>query len=121
DPRFAFEVTVCSSPQEALKALREASLRGETFAMGFFDVRLGDEMDGIQLVHEIHKIDSDIFSVFVTAYNDRTLDSINQLLGPDRMDRWDYMNKPFQSSEIMQKARNFVSLWNLRRQSEVHS
>lgn len=118
---FQFAVTVCNSAAEALKIVKEAHERGEPFAMGFFDVRLGEGMDGIELVQGIHAIDPQLFAVFVTAYNDRTLDSISQVLGADKMDRWDYMNKPFQRSEIIQKARNFVSLWNLRRESELKS
>jgi signal transduction histidine kinase len=62
-----------------------------------------------------------MYSVFVTAYNDRTIDSIGQTLGENKFDHWDYMNKPFNMSEITQKARNFVSLWNLQKESARHA
>ncbi len=104
--RFYFDVTIAHSAREALMAVERLKESGESFAMGFFDVRLGEGMDGIELVREIHKSFSDMYAVFVTAYNDRTIDSITATLGPNRVDHWDYMNKPFNMAEITQKARN---------------
>lgn len=119
--KFYFDVTVAYSAREALTSVERLKGQGESFAMGFFDVRLGEGMDGIELVREIHKNFPDMYAVFVTAYNDRTIDSITSILGPNRVDHWDYMNKPFNMAEITQKARNFVSLWNLQRDNEKHS
>lgn len=119
--KFAFNVTVAHSAREALLAVERLKSEGQTFALGFFDVKLGEGMDGIELVKEIHKSFSDMYAVFVTAYNDRSIDSITETLGPGRVDHWDYMNKPFNSAEITQKARNFVSLWNLQRENEMHN
>jgi signal transduction histidine kinase len=119
--KFTFDVYEASNAEEALKIVSDMKLRGEKFAMGFFDVRLGAGIDGVELVHQIQKMDPEIYAVFVTAYNDRTIDSIASTLGTDTADRWDYMMKPFSSSEIIQKARNFVSLWNLNKESESHA
>src|SRR5690349_15424550 len=70
-PSFDFEVVVAHSAEEALLEVRKAAHANRPFAMGFFDVVLsGSSMDGFQLVKEIHKIQPDIYSVFVTAYND---------------------------------------------------
>lgn len=114
-----FEVVWAKNPTEALDYVKAAIKNGKPFAMGFFDVLLGSEIDGIELVRQIHLIDPKIFAVFVTAYQDRTVDSINQFLGEDKSDRWDYMNKPFTEGSILQKARNSVSLWNLREQKKL--
>ncbi len=114
-----FEVTVCYSAVEALTKVRQAMQNNKPFAMGFFDVRLGEGMDGIELVKEIHKLDPFMNAVFVTAYQDRNVDSINQFLGNEMADRWDYLNKPFSEGEIVQKARNTVAIWNLRREKEI--
>jgi signal transduction histidine kinase len=119
--KYDFEVITAKSAKEALMIVDNMKSQGLSFAMGFFDVRLGEGMDGIELVKEIHKSFSDMYAVFVTAYNDRTIDSITKTLGDTRVDRWDYMNKPFNSSEITQKARNFVSLWNLNKDYQVHT
>lgn len=114
--KFQFDVTVAHSAREALMAVESKKREGKSFAMGFFDVRLGEGMDGIDLVKEIYKSFPNMYAVFVTAYNDRTIDSISSVVGANQESRWDYMNKPFQMAEIVQKARNFVSLWNLQQE-----
>ena len=113
-----FEVTWAKNPAEALELVKKSIAQNKPYALGFFDVLLGADIDGIELVRQIHIIDPKIYAVFVTAYHDRTVDSINQLLGVDKSDRWDYMNKPFTDGAILQKARNAISTWNLREQKE---
>jgi signal transduction histidine kinase len=111
-----YQVTVVNTPNDALIAISEAKAKGEPFAMGFFDVLLNAEIDGIELVRKAFDLDPEIFATFVTAYQDRSVDSIHQLLGKDRAERWDYINKPFSEGEILQKARNITTLWNLKRE-----
>lgn len=111
-----YEVTMVHNPKEALRAIEIAIQEGRPYAMGFFDIMLNAEIDGIELVKKVMEIDSKIQAVFVTAYSDRSVDSINNYLGQDNASRWDYVNKPFTEGEIVQKARNVVSLWNLREQ-----
>lgn len=111
-----YEVMVVNSPSQALQAIRESVASGKPFAMGFFDVLLNAEIDGIELVRQVLAIDERIQAVFVTAYNDRSVDSISKYLGESNASRWDYLNKPFTDGEILQKARNVISLWNLRQQ-----
>jgi signal transduction histidine kinase len=72
-------------------------------------------MDGIQLVKQVQSVDKQIFCVFVTAYQDRSVDSINDILGLQNIDRWDYINKPFTEGEIVQKARMVTKLYHLQR------
>ncbi|MCB0420949.1 MAG: hypothetical protein KDD61_08130, partial [Bdellovibrionales bacterium] len=105
-----FEVDIVTSADEALEAVQRSLQEDRPYALGFFDVVLGGSKDGFDLVKEIQLLDSQIYSVFVTAYNDRSIDSIDSYLGSDKVSRWDYMNKPFTEGEILQKARNFVSL-----------
>lgn len=114
-----FEVVWAKNPTEALHLVKTSILNGKPFAMGFFDVLLGSEIDGIELVRQIHLMDPKIHAVFVTAYHDRTVDSINQILGANKSDRWDYMNKPFTDGAILQKARNAVAMWNLKEQKKL--
>lgn len=109
-----FEITVCSSATEALSRAREAVEKGKPYAMGFFDVLLNDKIDGIELVKLIFEIDPEMYAVFVTAYHDRTVDNIHEILGESASERWDYLNKPFTEGEILQKARNTVTIWNLK-------
>lgn len=111
-----FDLVVVQRADEALAHVKDSLAKGKPFAMGFFDVLLGGDKDGIQLVKEIHALQPDLYAVFVTAYNDRSVDSIRTLLGETQLSYWDYINKPFSPGEILQKARNFVSLWNLNRE-----
>ncbi|MCB0362714.1 MAG: response regulator, partial [Bdellovibrionales bacterium] len=121
DPGFEFDVTLCSSYKEAIEVFRLAREEGRPYAMGFFDVMLGSSKDGYDLVKELHQDDPHLYAVFVTAYNDRSIESINSLLGVKMVDRWDYINKPFTQGEILQKARNFVTLWNLEKEGDLKS
>lgn len=118
--KMNYEVTVVNNPTAALDAVKKSLQEGKPFAMGFFDVLLGADIDGIELVKQVQTLDPNIFAVFVTAYHDRSVDSINDYLGADRSDRWDYINKPFTDGEIIQKARNVTSLWNLKAMKEWH-
>lgn len=119
DPGYEFDVTICDSFEKALEAFQRAQQEGRPYAMGFFDVMLGSDKDGYDLVKEMHRQDPDLYAVFVTAYNDRTIESINSHLGVKKVDRWDYLNKPFTEGEILQKARNFITLWNLEKEGEL--
>ena len=114
-----FEVVWAKNPTDAIQYVKQSLVDNKPFAMGFFDVLLGAEIDGIELVRQIHTFDPRMYAVFVTAYHDRSVDSINQILGPDKADRWDYMNKPFTDGSILQKARNAVSMWNLKQQKKI--
>ncbi len=113
-----FEVTIVHTPAEALEAIRHALKHGKPFAMGFFDVMLGANIDGIELVKQALTLDPRMFAVFVTAYHDRNVDAIGSYLGNESREKWDYINKPFSDGEILQKARNATSLWDLQRLKE---
>ncbi len=115
---ISYEITVVNNPHAALAAVKQSLVDGRPFAMGFFDVLLGADIDGIELVKQVQNLDSQIYAVFVTAYQDRSVDSINEFLGADKSERWDYINKPFTDGEIIQKARNITTLWNLQRMKE---
>jgi len=117
--KIEFEVTLSFSAIEALRHVEKAVQNEKFFAMAFVDVVLGGGMDGIELVKKIYELDPEIYVVFVTAYNDRSVDSIQSLLGENKGYRWDYLNKPFSDGEILQKARNAVAWWNLQREKFI--
>jgi len=113
-----FEVTTASNGEEALALVKISISENKPFAMGFFDVLLGSGIDGIETVRQIHELDSQMYSILVTAYQDRHVNSIQKIFGKKFQDRWDYLNKPFSEGEILQKARNMTSMWNIRKQKE---
>jgi signal transduction histidine kinase len=110
----AFEITTVHNGEQAVAEAKKALAEGKPFAMGFFDVLLGDGIDGIETVKQIHNLDPHMYAVLVTAYQDRHINSIQKIFGKEFSDRWDYLNKPFSEGEILQKARNMVSMWNIR-------
>lgn len=114
-----YELTVVHSAAEAIQQVQDSIQKGQPFALGFIDVLLGAGMDGIELVKKIIEIDKSMYFVFVTAYQDRSVDSINELLGARAAVRWDYLTKPFSEGEILQKARNSISHWNLQRDKNL--
>lgn len=116
-----FDVVVVHTPQDALAEIKKAVKEDHPFAMGFFDVMLGADIDGIELVKQAFEVDPSMYAVFVTAYHDRSVDTIGQFLGEEFREKWDYINKPFTDGEILQKARNVTSLWDLNRLKEWQS
>ncbi len=114
-----FELVVVHDAEAAIAEVKRSMSMKKPFTMGFFDVLLGGGMDGIELVKKIHELDPHLYAVFVTAYSDRNVDSIQALLGEEHASRWDYLNKPFTQGEILQKARNGVALWNLTREKQI--
>ena len=114
-----FEVVVVHNAEQALAEVKRSVQLKKPFTMGFFDVLLGQGMDGIELVKQVRELDPDMYAVFVTAYSDRGVDAIQSFLGEGQVSRWDYLNKPFSQGEILQKARNGVALWNLRREKAL--
>ncbi len=115
----SFQLVCVTNPDAAIEEVKKSIASQQSFAMGFFDVLLGQGKDGIELVRELHQIDPTLFAVFVTAYHDRSVDAIDRLLGPGMGGNWDYINKPFSHGEILQKARNAVALFNLRKEKEL--
>lgn len=116
--RNEFEVVVVNNPKDAIAEIKKGLAEHRPFAMGFFDVMLGADIDGIELVKQAFQLDSHLHAVFVTAYHDRSVDTIGTYLGEEARERWDYINKPFTEGEILQKARNTTSLWDLTRLKE---
>lgn len=120
-PKEEFDVVVVNNPQDAIRAIQQALTERRPFAMGFFDVVLNADIDGIELVKQALALDERLVAVFVTAYHDRNVDTIGQILGDENREKWDYINKPFGEGEILQKARNATSLWDLQRLKEWQS
>ncbi|MCB9027334.1 MAG: hypothetical protein H6625_13515 [Bdellovibrionaceae bacterium] len=116
--KYKFHVDLAFTAEEALDLVKKSVDLGQPYTMGYFDVLLGGNKDGIELVKDIFSIDANMYAVFVTAYHDRSVDSIRTFLGENSLERWDYLNKPVNDGELLQKARNFSTLWNLKFEKE---
>lgn len=110
----SYEILKAYSGEEAIALVKSELAAGRRIAGGFFDVKMEGGIDGIQTIQELWKIDPGLNCTIVTAYQDRSVQDINQLFGPDHQDQWDYLNKPFTQGEIVQKARQMTSAWNRR-------
>ncbi|MBY0371815.1 hypothetical protein K2X33_14115 [bacterium] len=116
----AFELEVATTGEEALVKIQQAVAAGQPYAGGFFDVKLGSGIDGIETIRRAKDTDPEMLYCLVTAYQDRSLDEIEKVFGPDFSDRWDFLAKPFTQNEILQKARNLCSSWDRRQKEKLY-
>ena len=116
----SYKLHLASSGVEAVDLVQRLYKEGTRIAAGFFDIRMPGGIDGIEAIRRIRAIDPNVLCTVVTAYGEDRLPEINKIFSPDHLDEWDYLTKPFNVGEIMQKARNTVSSWNRRRTEEKH-
>jgi len=119
-PTISFEPTLVQSGEEALEQIQYALKDNRPFVGGFFDVKLGGGMDGLETIRRAKALDENLLCVTVTAYQDRSIDEITKIFGEYYSDRWDFISKPFSNPEILQKARNLVSNWDRRKREKEH-
>ena len=116
----AFEVVFVATGEAAVAEIEKALKAGTPYAGGFFDVKLGAGIDGIETIRRAKDLDPSILCCMVTAYQDRSLDEIGKIFGEEYSDRWDFLTKPFSHNEILQKARNLVSNWDRRKREREY-
>lgn len=110
-----FVILKAYSGTEAIEVMKKEIAAGHRISGGFFDMKMEGGPDGVQTIQEMWKLDPDLHCTIVTAYHDRSVRDIDHIFGPRFKDQWDYLNKPFTSGEILQKARQMVAAWNRRR------
>lgn len=115
-----YEVTYAQSGEQALQFVENAIRENNPFVGGFFDVKLGPGIDGIETIRRAKEIDPSLLCVIVTAYQDRNIDDIHAVFGEDYADRWDFLAKPFSHAEIQQKARILVKHWDRRKREKEY-
>ncbi len=86
-----YSVTTTPSPREAIELVKQ-----QAFDFILTDIRM-PEMNGIELVKEIHQIIPTIGVIFMTGY--ANLDTAKQAI---KEGAYDYIMKPFELSEIRQ-------------------
>lgn len=118
-PLDGFEVTYASNGQDVLTAIATGLEGKSPFVGGFFDVRLGPGIDGIETIRRAKEMDPNLLCTIVTAYQDRRVEEIIKIFGTSFSDQWDLLTKPLSSIAIQQKAIHLVANWN-RRDREEH-
>ncbi len=112
---FSFDLVLAKSGEEAVSIVREELAKGNTFAAGFFDVRMPGGIDGYETIKQIREIDQEIYCAVVTAFADRELNQIRALFNASYQDHFLYFKKPFSTMELEQTAIGLVSSWNRKR------
>jgi signal transduction histidine kinase len=113
-----YNLFFADSGEKAVEIVKKELANNNQMAVGFFDMRLSDGMDGYQTIKTIREIDPDILCVVITAYTDRNLEQIRDLFTENSQDELLYLKKPFSAEELSQTALNTVYSWNRKRDNE---
>ncbi|BBM83003.1 SpoIIE family protein phosphatase [Candidatus Uabimicrobium amorphum] len=110
-----YAVYPAMSGKAAIRTALEAKTNAQDLAVGFFDVGMKGEMDGINTIEEIKRIFPSLLCAIVT---DETSIDVSAAVRNsfESQDEWLYIKKPFSEEELMQTACNLVVAWNLRRE-----
>jgi two-component system, NtrC family, response regulator AlgB len=102
---LGFGVTSFLNPLQALEAMRN-----ESFDMAFFDLKM-QPVDGMQLLREARQIAPDLTVVIMTAHG-----SIDSAVEAIRLGAHDYLQKPFELSQLQHFAEKVYEVHRLRRE-----
>ena len=105
--RDGFYVKTLTNPQDAVEAVRSGR-----FHVAILDLMM-PKMDGIDLLREIRKIDSDIGVVIFTGYP-----SLETAVASIKLDVLDYIKKPFNPEEFREVIDRVLKRKGLARNPE---
>ena len=88
-----YDVTTFLDPLQALDALRQ-----QTYDLAFYDLKM-EPMDGMELLRESRKLAPEMTIVLMTAHG-----SINSAVEAIKLGAFDYLQKPFEFSELQHFA-----------------
>jgi len=109
-PSPSFDIVTCQQADEAVDAVKDALECGRPFSIAFIDVRMPPGPDGVWAAEHIRKLDSDIEIVIMTGYTDISPCVIARRVPPAH--KLLYIQKPFQSHEIVQFAFALSMKWH---------
>ena len=93
----------------ALNALR--LLKETDFDLVITDMKM-PKMDGIELLDEVKKIDSELPVIIMTAYG-----TIEMAVEAMKKRAYDYITKPFRNEELKQTVRKALELYRLKKEN----
>ncbi len=97
--------------------VNEALRTNHPFAMAFVDMRMPPGWDGLETIAQLWQVAPDMQIVICTAFSDHSWDEIAHRFG--NTDSLLVLQKPFQSIEVIQLARNLTHKWLLARQARA--
>ncbi|MBI5568320.1 MAG: sigma-54-dependent Fis family transcriptional regulator [Desulfomonile tiedjei] len=104
--RESYEVRTAATGEDGFKLFRK-----EEFDLVLTDVKMPG-MNGLELIKEIHSIDSSIPIIAITAYA-----SADDAIRAVRAGAYDYLSKPFQIDELRVIIRNALEARRLRKEN----
>lgn len=102
-----FKLDEADNGKKAVELVKRSIQKNEPYAVIFLDMRMPG-WDGLETAIKIRKVDLKVQIFFVTAYSDRSIEEIISQVGGDV----GYLNKPFNSDEILQLATKGVYDWS---------
>ncbi|MBF0421589.1 MAG: response regulator [Magnetococcales bacterium] len=103
-----FAVDLIDQGEDAVEQVRRSIIEGRPYALAFVDMRMPPGIDGLETAKKMRALDDRITIVIVTAFSDRSVDEIQQMLQHDVL----YVRKPVTHDEILQHARNACIAWD---------
>ena len=111
---FTFGVMGASQGEEGYELAKMAYEMNSPFTVALIDMRMPPGWDGLTTAQKLRELDPRIFIVIVTAYTDRSIEEIQEVLQFDAL----LIYKPFTGDEIFQLARTLCISWNNRQQKQ---
>lgn len=103
-----FELVCASQGKDGFSEFETGFNEGRPFAVAFIDMRMPPGWDGYKTARKIRELDDRIYIIIVTAFADRTLDELQEVIQHNFL----MVQKPFSVKEIYQLGRNFCQSWN---------
>ena len=113
----SYTVFPAMSGKAAIRAALEAKNQEREIAVGFFDIGIQGEIDGLQCIREVKRIFPALLCAVVTDMTDQGVMAIREIF--ESQDEWLYIKKPFTMEELLQTACNLVVSWNLRGEQQI--
>ena len=101
-----YEVITEVNALNALQLLKETD-----FDLVITDMKM-PKMDGIELLNEVKKIDSELPVIIMTAYG-----TIEMAVEAMKKRAYDYITKPFRNEELKQTVRKALELYRLKKEN----
>lgn len=105
-----FRTTTAHHGAEGVEAVSSAIAKGSPYALVFIDMRMQPGIDGLETAKRILAVDPQIEIAIVTAYADKSLKDMNQVLGENR---FLLLKKPFDRDALIQMAQYLTFRWEL--------
>jgi CheY-like chemotaxis protein len=114
-PGQSVALTHAYQGEEGVRLLREASNRGQPFAMAFVDMRMPPGIDGLETIQRIWEKNPETEVVICSAYSDYSWEETRERLGST--DRLIILKKPFDIDEVRQLASALSVKWQRRQET----